>query len=96
MMTTTATSRRKNLRLLAITAGAFAIAGSLLVRAQVPPLAYDNYAGYTNLRRYSLKGWDGDPTFWRVEALHRRREHGGEEGHREHVHDPARRAAVSR
>ena len=69
MTTTAATSRRKNLRLLSIAAIAFAMAGSLLVRAQVPPLAYDNYAGYTKIfDGTTLKGWDGDPTFWRVEG----------------------------
>src|SRR5262245_20717234 len=57
----------RRFRFAVLAAGCLA-AATLVLRAQVPPLAYDNYAGYTKIfDGTTLKGWDGDPTFWRVE-----------------------------
>lgn len=32
------------------------------------PIAFDNHDGYTSLFDGTLKNWDGDPKFWRVES----------------------------
>src|SRR4051812_48088120 len=35
----------------------------------VAPLPYDDHGGFTRIfDGTTLKGWDGDPTFWRVEG----------------------------
>lgn len=63
---TTRLSRR--FRSAALVACGCVATATLVLRAQVPPIAYDNYAGFTKIFDGStLKGWDGDPTFWRVE-----------------------------
>jgi hypothetical protein len=36
---------------------------------QVPPLPFEDHAGFRSIFNGStLEGWDGDPTFWRVEG----------------------------
>ena len=49
-------------------------------RAPAPrpePLPFEDHAGFESIfDGTTLKGWDGDPTFWRAEdGAHRRREH---------------------
>ena len=72
--------------------------GSQVVAARgggprVQPLPYEDHTGFQQIfDGQTLKGWDGDPKFWRVEnGRYCRREHAREEDRAQHVRHLARR-----
>jgi hypothetical protein len=48
---------------------AFSVVAAVTCAAQVGPLPYEDHTGFQQIfDGVSLKNWDGDPKFWRVEA----------------------------